>query len=263
MFTGFLVGWLRKGSKEQERRHSIAVPGARRALQETTSGVDGGQHPAGQQSSTSGGGTSAADRESNNNRHNLSKMHQSSSSDSITSMTTLQRDSNGLWAAYDYPSLTLEEFKHIRTVLTKAELESLWLTKELREDVEKGKVCFTCLKQRFSIFGPWSVCCKLCERLICTRCATTMHIPAKSLSKIPIAMLSPSTPSSPVAESLPTDVDEENLENMKPHKKSGPVMKLCRDCKHLVAKVIDASLSGCHAHSATEQSDAPRCPSAS
>lgn len=37
-------------------------------------------------------------------------------------------------------SVTLEEFVHIRSVLTKAELESLPVENHVKEDAEKGKV---------------------------------------------------------------------------------------------------------------------------
>lgn len=39
--------------------------------------------------------------------------------------------------------MTLEEIVHIRSVLTKAELESLPVEGQVKEDVEKGKVLFS------------------------------------------------------------------------------------------------------------------------
>ncbi|XP_022237370.1 protein spire homolog 1-like [Limulus polyphemus] len=96
-------------------------------------------------------------------------------------------------------SLTLEEIVHIRNVLTKAELESLLVDKELHNEVEKGKICFTCKKTRFSFFGSWGVKCKLCERLVCEKCSTKMRIPVEHFSNIPVYMLSP-TPSPPPEE---------------------------------------------------------------
>lgn len=67
-------------------------------------------------------------------------------------------------------SLTLEEIVHIRSVLTKAELESLPVEGRVKEDVEKRRVCFLCLKTRFGILGPWGQRCKLCERTVCVKC---------------------------------------------------------------------------------------------
>lgn len=101
--------------------------------------------------------------------------------------------------AYNCLSLTLEEVQHIRSVLTRAELESLSVTRALKEDLEKGRICFTCLKTRFgSFFGPFATTCKLCQRSICSKCTTIMSVPSDCLAKVPIYMLSPTpTPSPP------------------------------------------------------------------
>lgn len=72
----------------------------------------------------------------------------------------------------DRLSLTLEEIVHIRSVLTKAELEALPVEGRVKEDVERRKVCFLCLKTRFGIFGPWGQRCRLCKRTVCQRCYT-------------------------------------------------------------------------------------------
>uniref|UniRef100_A0A1W7R9I6 Protein spire homolog 1 n=1 Tax=Hadrurus spadix TaxID=141984 RepID=A0A1W7R9I6_9SCOR len=112
----------------------------------------------------------------------------------------------GVWSSSHWEksiqslSLTLEEVVHIRNVLTKAELETLMNGKgnTLYEELAKGKVCFTCKKTRFSFFGSWGVKCKLCERTVCDKCSTRMHIPTDHFSNIPVYMLSP-TPS-PVSE---------------------------------------------------------------
>lgn len=48
----------------------------------------------------------------------------------------------------DRLSLTLSEIVHIRTVLTKAEVEALPTEGRVRHDVESRKVCFLCLKTR-------------------------------------------------------------------------------------------------------------------
>lgn len=95
-------------------------------------------------------------------------------------------------------SLTLEEIVHIRSVLTKAELESLPVEGRVKEDAEKGKVsgidwlltadceshmiapsyhtlcvaqvCFLCMKTRFGFFGPRGQQCRLCNRTVCSKC---------------------------------------------------------------------------------------------
>ncbi|KAK7874016.1 hypothetical protein R5R35_013423 [Gryllus longicercus] len=94
-------------------------------------------------------------------------------------------------AAMECLSLTLEEIVHIRSVLTKAELESLPVEGHVKEDVEKKKVCFLCLKTRFGIFGPWGQICKLCQRTICGKCCSKMRIPTEHFSRVPVFALSP------------------------------------------------------------------------
>ncbi|KDR08002.1 Protein spire [Zootermopsis nevadensis] len=102
-------------------------------------------------------------------------------------------------------SLTLEEIVHIRSVLTKAELESLPVEGHVKEDVEKRKVCFLCLKTRFGIFGPWGQLCKLCKRTVCAKCYSKMRIPTEHFSRVPVFALSPglSSPEEETKESFP------------------------------------------------------------
>ncbi|XP_045486293.1 protein spire isoform X2 [Pieris rapae] len=100
-------------------------------------------------------------------------------------------------------SLTLEEIVHIRSVLTKAELEVLPVEGRVKEDVEKRRVCFLCLKTRFGIFGPWGQRCKLCKRTVCHRCCTKMRIPTEHFAHVPVVLLSPSLLPSPTDEEPP------------------------------------------------------------
>ncbi|XP_066152707.1 protein spire isoform X2 [Euwallacea fornicatus] len=92
----------------------------------------------------------------------------------------------------DRLSLTLSEIVHIRTVLTKAEVEALPTEGRVRHDVESRKVCFLCLKTRFGIFGPWGQRCTLCKRTVCTKCCSKMNIPMDHFSSVPVVLLSPS-----------------------------------------------------------------------
>lgn len=92
----------------------------------------------------------------------------------------------------DRLSLTLEEIVHIRSVLTKAELEALPTEGRIKTDVENGKVCFLCLKTRFGIFGPWGHKCALCKRTVCNKCCGKMNIPMEHFSGVPVVLLSPS-----------------------------------------------------------------------
>ncbi|KAJ1519987.1 hypothetical protein ONE63_004219 [Megalurothrips usitatus] len=124
-------------------------------------------------------------------------------------------------------SLTLEEIVHIRSVLTKAELESLPVEGRVKEDAEKGKVCFLCMKTRFSFFGPRGQQCRLCSRTVCAKC----H------SKVSVAGSSPAaSPSVPACS---------------PTRRRRP--RCCRDCKSHDAASFSRTLM-----SRLLQTDSPR-----
>ncbi|KAL4234388.1 actin binding [Mactra antiquata] len=99
-------------------------------------------------------------------------------------------------------SLTLEEVTHIRCVLTKAELEGLIINPELYSQVSKGKVCFTCKKTKFSLFGQWGTKCKFCQRTVCNYCLRKMSVPTEHFEKIPVYTLSPVPLSQEVLDAL-------------------------------------------------------------
>ncbi|XP_020293014.1 protein spire isoform X2 [Pseudomyrmex gracilis] len=94
-------------------------------------------------------------------------------------------------------SLTLDEIVHIRSVLTKAELESLPVEGRVKEDVEKRRVCFLCLKTRFGLLGPWGQRCRLCKRTVCVKCYSKMRIPTEQFARVPVVLLSPGLLMSP------------------------------------------------------------------
>jgi len=79
----------------------------------------------------------------------------------------------------------LDEVVHIRSVLTKAELENLPLEGALKDDVEKGKVCFLCMKTRFG-FLRRGYKCELCKQQICAKCCTKMSIPSSHFASSPV-----------------------------------------------------------------------------
>ncbi|XP_076057632.1 protein spire homolog 1-like isoform X2 [Oratosquilla oratoria] len=112
----------------------------------------------------------------------------------VASASQTQRDflsSSHFSSRLDCLSLTLEEVVHIRNVLTKADLESLPLDLTIKEDMAKGKVCFLCMKTRFSFFGPRGQECRLCKRLVCKKCVSKMRIPTEHFSNIPVFALTP------------------------------------------------------------------------
>uniref|UniRef100_A0A182PMP2 Spire n=1 Tax=Anopheles epiroticus TaxID=199890 RepID=A0A182PMP2_9DIPT len=103
----------------------------------------------------------------------------------------------------DRLSLTLEEIVHIRSVMTKAELEGLPVDVHIKEDVEKRKVCFLCLRTRFTLFAR-GILCKLCQRTVCNKCNTKMRIPTEHFRNVPVVLLSPSLMNSPCASNTPS-----------------------------------------------------------
>lgn len=122
-------------------------------------------------------------------------------------------------AALKTLDLNLEEVAHIRSVLAKAELEGLSIASALKEDLEKGKVCFLCMKTRFGLFS-WGYTCKLCQHAVCHGClrkvssktrsiyiastdslSSQMKIPTEHFSKIPVFALTPANLGSDFEES--------------------------------------------------------------
>ncbi|XP_055590259.1 protein spire-like [Uranotaenia lowii] len=103
----------------------------------------------------------------------------------------------------DRLSLTLEEIVHIRSVMTKAELEGLPVDIHIKEDVEKRKVCFLCLRTRFTLFAR-GILCKLCQRTVCNKCNQKMRIPTEHFRNVPVVLLSPSLMSSPCTSNTPS-----------------------------------------------------------
>lgn len=108
-----------------------------------------------------------------------------------------------LHLANDRLSLTVEEVVHIRSVMTKAELESLPVEIKIKEDVEKRKLCFLCLRTRFTFFLR-GVSCKLCKRSVCTKCYSKMRIPTEHFRNVPVILLSPSLMNSPITSNTPS-----------------------------------------------------------
>lgn len=131
----------------------------------------------------------------------------------------------------DRLSLTLEEIVHIRSVLTKAELEALPVEGRVRGDVENRKVCFLCLKTRFGIFGPWGQRCIICKRTVCFRCYSKMNIPMEQFAGVPVALLSPSIMATPEEDHrsessssrVTPDPDNEDDHGLGPHCSDGSI----------------------------------------
>jgi len=117
-------------------------------------------------------------------------------------------------AALQTLELTLEEVVHIRSVLTRAELEALPLDNNLKEDVERGKICFLCMKTKFGIFN-WGLRCQMCSQQVCGRCSAKMRIPLDHFSSVPVFALSPQTPS-PEPQDGPFALFKDRVSNLTP-----------------------------------------------
>lgn len=102
------------------------------------------------------------------------KLKQSKYSDWIKNLHTLD--------------LNLEEVSHIRSQLTKAELEEMDLPPDRRKDYEKGRTCFLCGLVRFGLFN-WAVLCQLCRRYVCSNCVGKIALPSDKLKDIPVCSL--------------------------------------------------------------------------
>lgn len=114
----------------------------------------------------------------------------------------------------DKLSLTLEEIIHIRSVMTKAELESLPVGVKVKEEVERRKLCFLCLRTRFTLFGQRGVNCKLCDRTVCIKCFTKMRVPRDQFRNVPVVLLSPSLLSTPAVSNVPSPIHHHPHVNM-------------------------------------------------
>ena len=70
-------------------------------------------------------------------------------------------------------NLTLEEVRHIRTALTRAELEGL------PPSVSQGRLCFSCMNSKFGLFWRGQPC-SLCSMLICGKCVNKVRFPREN-----------------------------------------------------------------------------------
>lgn len=86
--------------------------------------------------------------------------------------------------------LSLNELSHIRSVLTKAELDLLHFDRGLYQDVSKGKVCFSCRKNSFNLFN-WGHKCQICQQRVCKKCLRNAIMVDGSMTHVPVSKLCP------------------------------------------------------------------------
>jgi len=89
-------------------------------------------------------------------------------------------------------NLQLDEVAHIRSVLTKAQLETLQIDGGIRQDVERGRICFVCMSTRFGLFSlSRGQKCQMCKQTVCSKCCSKMRIPTEHFTATPVFALSP------------------------------------------------------------------------
>ena len=91
-------------------------------------------------------------------------------------------------------SLKLEGVKHIRSVLTKAKLESLPVQDSVLQSFIRGLMCSLCLKTKFSVFSA-GVRRSLCSQLVCRECVQRVKVGEVQCSEVPLIPLTPTTTS--------------------------------------------------------------------
>ncbi|CAI5668086.1 unnamed protein product [Oreochromis niloticus] len=143
-------------------------------------------------------------------------------------------------------ALTVDEVINVRRVLVKAEMEKFLQSKELYNNLKRGKVC-CCCRVKFPLFS-WPSTCLLCKRSVCSSCSAKMKIPSKKMAHIPVYTVGfHSTPKShgqksQVYKSL-RSLSRRSVEEEFPHLYAhGCTLRdICAECTKFVADVISSS----------------------
>ncbi|XP_068117604.1 protein spire homolog 2 [Hyperolius riggenbachi] len=160
------------------------------------------------------------------------------------------------WLEFSHPvdtlALTVEEVINVRRVLVKAEMEKFLQSKELYNNLKKGKVC-CCCKSKFPLFS-WPASCLFCKRSACGSCSVKMKLPAKKLGHIPVYSVGFESPSAAFGTSGHTHKKKDsfhscsgpswkNVEVQFPHiYAQGSALKdVCLDCSSFIRDVVCSS----------------------
>ncbi|XP_039990178.1 protein spire homolog 2 isoform X2 [Xiphias gladius] len=143
-------------------------------------------------------------------------------------------------------ALTVDEVINVRRVLVKAEMEKFLQSKELYNNMKRGKVC-CCCRVKFPLFS-WPSTCLLCKRSVCVSCSAKMKIPSKKMAHIPVYTVGfHSTPKShghksQVYKSL-RSLSRHSVEEEFPHLYANgcTLRDICAECTKFVADVIFSS----------------------
>ncbi|MCI4380423.1 hypothetical protein PGIGA_G00239630 [Pangasianodon gigas] len=143
-------------------------------------------------------------------------------------------------------ALTLDEVISVRRVLVKAEMEKFLQSKELYNNLRKGKVC-CCCRVKFPLFS-WPSTCLLCKRSVCGSCSAKMKMPSKKLAHIPVYAVG--FHSSPRSHSQRSDVykslrslSRRAVEDEFPYLYVAgcSLRDVCAECTKFVADVVSSS----------------------
>ncbi|XP_023811806.1 protein spire homolog 2 [Oryzias latipes] len=143
-------------------------------------------------------------------------------------------------------ALTVDEVINVRRVLVKAEMEKFLQSKELYNNLKRGKVC-CCCKVKFPLFS-WPSTCLLCRRSVCSSCSAKMKIPSKKMAHIPVYTVGFQSPpkktglQNQVYKSLRT-LSRHSVETEFPHLYAhGCTLRdVCAECTKFVADIISSS----------------------
>ncbi|CAJ1057030.1 protein spire homolog 2 [Xyrichtys novacula] len=159
-------------------------------------------------------------------------------------------DENQWMEEFSHPveslALTVDEVINVRRVLVKAEMEKFLQSKELYNNLKKGRIC-CCCRVKFPLFS-WPSTCLLCKRSVCSSCSAKMKIPSKKMAHIPVYTVGfHSTPKShghksQVYKSL-RSLTRRSVEEEFPHLYAhGCTLRdICAECTKFVADVISSS----------------------
>ncbi|CAB4067939.1 dnk [Lepeophtheirus salmonis] len=141
--------------------------------------------------------------------------------------------------------LHLDEVAHIRSVLTKAELETLPMDNNIRSNVQRGKVCYVCLKNQIRSLlsrtknvicvNKWSVLTatpRLGFQQIISNQRLNRLVPLLPILVKKYATL-PKNNGRRISSVEARELERERLE--------GHLLNICTDCKDMVLQVIRAS----------------------
>ncbi|XP_074532976.1 protein spire homolog 2 [Halichoeres trimaculatus] len=159
-------------------------------------------------------------------------------------------DKNQWMEEFSHPveslALTVDEVINVRRVLVKAEMEKFLQSKELYNNLKRGRIC-CCCRVKFPLFS-WPSTCLLCKRSVCSSCSAKMKIPSKKMAHIPVYTVGfHSTPKSHghkshVYKSL-RSLTRRSVEEEFPHLYAhGCTLRdICAECTKFVADVISSS----------------------